>query len=468
MIGSNLQKEVILAEIRCRTGTCAENRGLSAIKSKVKMRHEALAKSHSPTGKIFRPEVCQQVGAGGLGEMYFEVNSEALQKISDAVQDAESETRYKVNDDQKTKAQPSQLRSEVGAIEKIDLPHASDKRKFSAQQAVEWLSRPEVAGTYLVDLFYLPRTRDDLSALSRNRRLLLSSFFANLRALPGGINIAFGLNVSSGGAPVVLIKLTKGVNSIPAEEIPILNAASEDDRSELDLNPMRHEQLLSQLDYHPLIRQVMLPPLFKRSHFSIRRDSSDMVAVLPQRSPSASYPKVAIIDSGVSSYADQWRLGTHDLLASDHMDEDHGTFIAGLLIGARVCGNHPRVALEEDGCEFYDIAIMPKESPSALLKEYFPSGIEDFLRELRVAVEAAKAEHNIRVFNLSLNVTTPVNPDDYSPLDFIADRDKSVIGSNLQKEVILAEIRCRTGTCAENRGLSAIKSTGDRNRQHRS
>ena len=33
MIGSNLQKEVLFAEIRCRTGTCAENRGLSAIKS---------------------------------------------------------------------------------------------------------------------------------------------------------------------------------------------------------------------------------------------------------------------------------------------------------------------------------------------------------------------------------------------------------------------------------------------------
>ena len=33
MIGSNLQKEVLFAEICCRTGTCAENRGLSAIKS---------------------------------------------------------------------------------------------------------------------------------------------------------------------------------------------------------------------------------------------------------------------------------------------------------------------------------------------------------------------------------------------------------------------------------------------------
>jgi hypothetical protein len=62
----------------------------------------------------------------------------------------------------------------------------------------------------------------------------------------------------------------------------------------------------------------------------------------------------------------------------------------------------------------------------ASLDVYGQRGFEAFLEELEAAIAEARDQHGVRVFNVSLNVVAPVDPDTYSiyaaRLDDIQDR----------------------------------------------
>lgn len=134
------------------------------------------------------------------------------------------------------------------------------------------------------------------------------------------------------------------------------------------------------------------------------------------------YPKVGVIDTGVSGPLTSWVLDRHDFLGAADCDPGHGTMVAGVLVGARAA-NGPRLGREDDGCDIVDLALMPRVP---FLDVYGQRGFEAFLEELEAAIAEARDQHGVRVFNMSLNVVATVDPDTYSiyaaRLDDIQDR----------------------------------------------
>ena len=95
------------------------------------------------------------------------------------------------------------------------------------------------------------------------------------------------------------------------------------------------------------------------------------------------------------------------------LDADHGTFIGGLVVGGATL-NGTEICPEPDGVEIVDVAVFqgPEDKPRAF-SSYYPDGLSQFFDEIEYAVADAKARHDVRMFNMSLNIQHQATPDHY-------------------------------------------------------
>ena len=376
---------------------------------KVSLQREAWAKSHRPQRALFPPAKRPCLGASRLGELYFHVTPEDVTELAQEIAAAETETRRRVS--RKTGLEylaPSHQRSDVGAVESIELPTAADKRNFTATQAIEWFADGRTAGAYFVELFSLPptylpefvndyvhRVSGDLVIAAEQNQLPVEMFPVEIQRLetqrPLGV-IGVRLVRSGGG-------LSRSVDD--------------------------HARLLSLFDNHAYVRRIMLPPILVPTSALVALAEPNTGTQLPTRQADIAYPRVGVIDGGVGQYLNEWSLGAYSILAPEHRQTDHGSFIGGLLIGGQTL-NGPEICAEVDGCELFDVGILPDTDQQLAFETYYPNGIADFIRELDAGVEEAVREHGIRVFNLSLNLLDLVQGESYGVvatlLDQIADK----------------------------------------------
>src|SRR3546814_15313465 len=71
---------------------------------------------------------------------------------------------------------PSVRKSETGAIDRVELYGPADRRTFSADDAIAWLSNPVTGSSYQVELFEIPAPRSDWDGLDANRLRLYEPF----------------------------------------------------------------------------------------------------------------------------------------------------------------------------------------------------------------------------------------------------------------------------------------------------
>lgn len=401
---------------------------------KVVLRREAWAKSHRPLKALFKRDRVRLIGGGDLGEMYFDVRPSILRAIRSEAANTENETRYRT--DRKTGkifADPSPARSEVGAIDRIELYGPEDKRKFSVEEALSWLSNPMTGGAYHVELFDIPPPHSQWDAIDPDRRRLFSSFVDGLETLGHGATVQ-RLEIGRQDRKVVGLRLEQSTAS------PILMLQAPMDRlrerrlAPFDRDVSRHRELLHFLDHHPLVRKVELPPLMTRTIIDEKQSaraaaqstSTEGAPVeILARDSKRTYPRLGVIDGGIGGALTDWVIGKWELLDASHLSLEHGTFIAGLAVVGNAI-NGPDVCAEPDGTEIVDIAIFPDEAQPNAFEEYFPAGISDFFDEIENAVADARARHGTRIFNLSLNVQQACAPDVYGShaarLDSIAER----------------------------------------------
>ena len=131
--------------------------------------------------------------------------------------------------------------------------------------------------------------------------------------------------------------------------------------------------------------------------------------MLPILQSNYSYPKIGIIDGGVSSIFSNWIEANYGFLSPKDRDEAHGTFIAGLVLSGKAL-NGSEICSEDDGCKIIDIDILPEESSFG---NYYPNPL-DLFNELEYAVKTLKASHDVRIFNFSLNTEEHVSSSGYS------------------------------------------------------
>ena len=389
--------------------------------AKVTLQRSAYAKSHRPTEALFTPVRTPVVGSESVGQIIVEVTPEALDAVTEAVDRAEPETR-RLTDARTGKEvlRPTRRRSEVGAIEQIDLWTAADKRAFSAEEAVHWLSDSRTGGAYRVHIFEFPAPRGDWDALPRRKRILFQSFLDGLTELGPGL-VADVLEAGATARKMISVRLNRSTQPplVQLWETPHRRGSRPSDP--VDGSVVRHEQLLRFLDRHPLVRSVDLPPRLIQSP-NAQPALNRGLGATPRRQNGGVYPRVGIIDGGVSTVLAEWVVHRWGLLADGDRDEPHGTFIAGLLVGAQTF--NPTGSLEEpDGCELVDIDIFP--TGNRTFAQYYPNGISEFFDEVEQAVADCRSRFGVRVFNLSINAETPINLDRYSVeasrLDRIAD-----------------------------------------------
>lgn len=371
--------------------------------AKVELQTAAWAKSHRPTQKVFPPRTYAYVGGAELGSMVVELKLSDIPRVVSTVEAAEEVVKEAEDRKGKLVPKPSRVRSEVGSIKSIRAYVASDRRRFSLEQAARWLADPRTGGAYYVETFISPkslqaRESDELRTRGANA---LARFEERLHRLEMPIEVS---RVSDGwtSASIYILKFT---GDMPGDHDQAIRV---------------HAELLAFLDGEQIIKSILLPPVLQASQ--VQGDFGPAPNIPPPEDERL-YPTVGIVDSGVASIPalTAWNVGASDYLSSAGQDVAHGTFIAGLICAADEFNDHE--VFQEAKCKFFDLGLHPTAEGD--YPNYYPRGFIDFLEQLDAEIPAAK-EHGVRIFNMSLAVTTPITDDGYSLfaniLDEIADK----------------------------------------------
>ena len=331
--------------------------------AKVKLRSDAIAKSHRPTKSLFtQNKRSYLVGGAGIGEMLIEMHPGAIEKTERAIKRAED-----VSGDRPTRA-----RSEVGAIQSIQVYSSEDRVPFSLAEVAEWKEQGIVSNGYYVDLFHPLHLLLEPMQISEDFKNLLLSFKDKLESLPY-VDYKELLNSGFGGQVFVHIK------SDSDEDYKAKNA-----------------ELLSFFAEHPLVRKVTAAPSLS-SFTSAEGVGLDVDVTAPD--DTSSYPVVGVIDNGIPDVFDGWKVFTWTELLDEYRVEEHGSRVAGLLVKGNEL-NGANLVPEVDGCRLADLFMFPSDGN---WEDAYPQGVENFFESLRNAVEEAKEASGVRIFNLSMN-----------------------------------------------------------------
>lgn len=428
---------------------------------KVILKREAWAKSHRPVGTLFRSDRAPVVGGGDLGVMIVEGSPSGLAQVKAEIAKAETQTQMRFDESKgKEVPHPSAQKSEAGAIERIELYGPSDKRRFSAEEAVVWLSNPMTGSGYEVELFEALPPRPEWDRLNIPHRRLFESFISGFNDLGYSMSVE-RLPSWRHRLPVLAVRLDQAGDGAV---LRLTGPAAKEHRepAPFDPNIQRHARLLEFLDHHPLVRRIELPGVVVRSAPPLEPSRTRPTnAGLPVRDTRRTHPRLGIIDGGIGPALTDWVIDQRGLLADEDMDLSHGTFIGGLAVaGASL--NGVGTCPEPDGAELVDLAIFPDEQS---FPSYYPGGLPQFFDELDAAVADARARFGVRVFNMSLNILQPAAPDRYSPhavrLDRIAEENNAVVfvsAGNIQPQDMRPEWPAEPATALSN--LAVARNDG--------
>lgn len=385
---------------------------------RVTLREAALAKSYRPNGALLTHDRFPSVGAGAIGEIYYFLPQVQIPELVARIRKAEATVPVTTSRTGRVYRTTTRLRSEVGAIETIEILPAAEKLQFNIAAAMDAFADPHTFPGYQVELFEVPPLRA-IETDRWGRRQLFDSLFALLTALgPGARSYILP---AVGRIPMLEVQLTRSPDAPALLDLSQIATTSTDVSAsvpEVDISVARHESALAQLAEHPLVRRID-PPV------TLLLEQKDEVPgsrpfPIPVRAINAAYPKLGIIDSGLSPVLASWILGRFDHLKPNQVDAVHGSTVAALAIAGQGI-NGPDIAPERDGCDVYDLAVYPK-----LPFNFVYSGFADFLEEVEQGIREAKDNHGVRIFNMSINSINPVQRHSYSTLaarlDAIADR----------------------------------------------
>ncbi len=336
---------------------------------KVILRRTALAKSHRPFRTLFKPERTPIAGGTDLGVILVEARPPALLQVAEEIAGTEDNTRFRQIQGMQV-PYPSTRRSESGAIERIEIYSESDRRDFSLEEAVAWLSNPITGGSYEVELFKTLPAQSDRDSLSESHRRLFTSFTAGLDSLGEGLKVR-RLPAHARSQPLLSVRVSRTASA----QTHLLDPPPQADRhrtaAAFDPSRERNHRLLTFLDGHPLVRKISLPGIITRTT-AFQGRVRPVTAVVPPRKKAGTYPKIGIIDGGMGSVLSDWVIDRWGLLAEEHKNLAHGSFIGGLAVLGRTL-NGPRCCPESDGAELVDLAVFPSEGTDAFAS-YYPQG----------------------------------------------------------------------------------------------
>jgi hypothetical protein len=331
--------------------------------AKVKMRSDAIAKTHRPTKSIFTVNKRSYVvGGAGVGELLIEMYPGSIEKTVQAIDRAEDETQQK----------PSRARSEVGGIQSIQPYSSEDRVPFTLAEVTAWKQEGLVSNGYYVDLFHPLYALLKPMQLPEDFKSLLQSFKDNLESLS---YVSYKELMTSGRGGQVFVH----IESDSEEDYAVKNA-----------------ELLDFLSGHPLVRKVSAAPSLSSFTYS---EGLGLDVDVTAPNDISDFPIIGVIDNGISDVFDGWKVYKWSELPDNFRVEDHGSKVAGLLVKGNAL-NGEELVPETDGCRLADLCVFPSKGNWS---EAYPLGAENFFESLKNAVKDAKDESGVRIFNISMN-----------------------------------------------------------------
>lgn len=341
----------------------------------VKLKDEALAKSHRPTTALFNDKY-PVIGGGELGELYIQVNSKSLPQLAERISQAKVQSDVKFNASGKVESKVGSLRSELSAIDDLDLFSPKNKCKLSNSELIRMLL--EEGRELIVETFSPKENRtlniNEINELKKNLKINLKTKFVNFTDFSS--SKYFSDNIIS----LSLVEMS----SSPEQTI----------------------NFIEELKINPIVKKIYPAPIISFS--DMQKSPRETLENFPLPIEGKTYPKVALIDSGIrSSLLKHWVKEKSDSLGEESISEFHADEMASILIGSKYLNGIQE--LEDDGCEIYDIWI---PSTAEQFDEEF-GHFDEFSDWLYLEVQSAR-ELGYRVYSMSINFEIPVSEHEYS------------------------------------------------------
>ncbi|WP_426724867.1 S8 family peptidase [Curtobacterium flaccumfaciens] len=377
---------------------------------RVRMRQNAIAKSHRPQTSLFRKRHTPHVATGGVGEPIFACTPDGLRRVLEKVVGAEQVSRTRTHPlTGEVLPNPSRARCEVSAIDSVVLWADADKRSFSADEAAAWLQQSATGGRYDVELFPFgaagiqpPALPDAVRQAARALETALVGGHVAAEARPRSVTsaaraLAVGV-VTEPPSHRVALGILADEAGVAIRRTALVNRSDD---------PADHAEVLRRLGRNPLVRSISLPPVLVPRPSTVSIENEFVLDELP----ATDAPRtgiVGVIDGGVGDSLKPWITHLWEPVAPADIDAAHGTFIGGLLVaGGRL--NPGILDPTRPPCGIADIRVLPADpaGSSATFNRYYPGGVPEFFDEIEEAVREMRQEHGIRIFNLSINLDGP-------------------------------------------------------------
>lgn len=355
----------------------------------VKLREDAIAKSHRPTTALFNSKY-PVIGGGDIGEMHVQINSKSLTTLAERIAQAKNKSEVKFDANGKVKPKVGVLRSEVSAIESFDVYKPESKCTVSSLELSHVLSQGDKE--LILELFSpienSTLTHQDIESLNSMLEQTIKKSFL------GQVDIVSAKYFSDN-----IISLYFSSSDFDAPNL-------------IDF--------IDRIKSNPLVKLIYPAPsiLVSKNPQSLRQ----LIQNFPVPLEGKIYPKVGLIDSGVrSSLLKIWVKESSDLLGDEFLSDYHADEMASILIGSKYLNGIN--SLEDDGCHIYDIWL---PSTAESFDDAF-DGLNQFSDWLYLEVQAAR-EAGYRIFSMSINFTASVGDHQYGVLASRLDDISAVFG----------------------------------------
>lgn len=388
------------------TDILTSHAGAPLVHLRVMMRGDALAKSHRPFSSLFRSRLATHVGTQRFGELIFATSAELLSEVRDLLASAEDTVGTKPGPSGEDRPAPTTVRCEVGAIQSISLWSADLARRFTLDDAEEWLAQAVLPGLR-VSTFALPEASSTNESLQEARRVSIAAHAA-LNALVSETELV-SFATPFDALPALQARFT--LPELPGDGVGALLRAGRSQPERLAdagvaiVTQLR--QVLAVLESSAVVREVSLDDDVDTSppHAEVIEEE--------QPSPPQAGGKrgvVGVIDGGVAGFAKGAVVGQSGVVADEDKigtELSHGSGIAFLIAWGHWFNDY---LSEDDACDVYDLDLFPAWQRTSL----YYSSLEDLLEQVRASVREARDQAGVRVFSLSYRFRTPPGSRGYS------------------------------------------------------
>ncbi|KIG14254.1 putative serine protease [Enhygromyxa salina] len=331
----------------------SENSQTAAV-ARIALKDEALAKSHRPVSLLERAD-CPIVGIDHLGELLVSVRPATIPKLERAL--TGDTTKKGV--------------ANISTIRLIEPFSVRDDQLTSLTAAV---SDGEIS-TLKLRLFRHGDTQVDAT--------IASSFAAKMKSL------GLGAEAVNYGEHMTVYRI-RGVRAEHVEE----------------LGRFVGTQSLDSFPEYEIVRPAAQPVVRLTA------------AVFPAPDRDVDYPVVGLIDSGIdpnNAHLNAWVAGREHYVPVADRDYEHGSFVGGLLVHARLM-NHGDTRFPLAECKIVDVVAMPRGGKIT----------EDEL--LAILWEVVPKYPHVRVWNLSLAGSRPCSNHTFSDMGIALDEIQTKFG----------------------------------------